>query len=167
MLTQTSPWIYSDKTKRSHYLSIISSNSISILFCHPHTHLRFRFSDGASISHGSHACYMPCPRSPFHHSNSVRNTLWSSSICTYLYRRVTSLLLNVTLRILSQLNFLQVLSLSGAGLCFRNWSAITLMHSCSLTADYDYSHAYSGTCCHVWRENGDDYVLRDSWLSWL
>jgi hypothetical protein len=43
MLTQTSPWIYSDKTKCSHSLSIISPNSISILFCHPHIHLRVLF----------------------------------------------------------------------------------------------------------------------------
>jgi len=46
---------------------------------------------------------MLCPRAPFHHSNSVWNTLRSSSICTYLYRPVTSLLLDVILSILSQL----------------------------------------------------------------
>ena len=43
MLTQTSPWIYSDKTKCSNSLSSMSPNSISILFCHPHIHLRVLF----------------------------------------------------------------------------------------------------------------------------
>jgi hypothetical protein len=33
------------------------------------------------------------------------------------------------------------------------------------TATCHYSHTYTCTYCDVLRENGDDYVLRNSWLS--